>query len=384
MSKPAAEPFIAIACGGTGGHLFPGIAVAGVLRDKGCQVMLLVSEKSVDQESLKAADGLEVTTLSAVALQEGQARNAIAASWDSFRMLNRMFRKRKPSAVLAMGGFTSAAPILAGKLAGAATFLHEANSIPGRANRWLSPLVDQVFISFSMAALRLRNRSVMLTGMPVRPQFQDTEPGPACRIALSLRPEDPVLLITGGSQGASSVNSLVCEALPLFKDAMPELQFIHLTGTADVEKVRRAYASNGLRAVVFPFLTEMELALGAATVAVTRAGASSLAEMAAMRLPAILIPYPWAADDHQFFNARSFADSGAARLMPQRNLTAKALTDSVLEMVRNADAREVARKALDKWFFPNAAVDIANKIFRSIDGDAGVVDERSKLSFNPR
>ncbi|MDB6036907.1 MAG: UDP-N-acetylglucosamine--N-acetylmuramyl-(pentapeptide) pyrophosphoryl-undecaprenol [Verrucomicrobiales bacterium] len=384
MSNPASEPFIAIACGGTGGHLFPGIAVAGVLRDKGCQVMLLVSEKSVDQQSLKAADGLEVTTLSAVALQEGQARNAISASWDSFRMLSRMFRKRKPNAVLAMGGFTSAAPILAGKLAGATTFLHEANSIPGRANRWLSPFVDQVFISFSMAALRLRNRSVMLTGMPVRPQFPETEPGAACRIALSLRPDDPVLLITGGSQGATSVNSLVCEALPLFKEAMPSLQFIHLTGTEDVEKVRRAYKSNDLRAAVFPFLTEMELALGAATVAVTRAGASSLAEMAAMHLPAILIPYPWAADDHQYFNARSFADSGAARLMPQRNLTAKALAVAVLELIHNADAREAARRALDKWFFPNAATDIANKIFRSIDRNSGIVDEQSKLSLNPR
>jgi UDP-N-acetylglucosamine--N-acetylmuramyl-(pentapeptide) pyrophosphoryl-undecaprenol N-acetylglucosamine transferase len=384
MSKSATEPFIAIACGGTGGHLFPGVAVAGVLRDKGCQVMLLVSEKSVDQQSLKAADGLEVTTLSAVALQQGQTRSAISASWDSFRMLRRMFKKRTPSAVLAMGGFTSAAPILAGKLAGAATYLHEANSIPGRANRWLSPFVDQVFISFSMAALRLRNRSVMLTGMPVRPQFQETEPGAACRIALSLHPEDPVLLVTGGSQGASSVNGLICEALPLFKEAMPRLQFIHLTGTADVEKVRRSYVLNGLRAVVYPFLTEMELALGAATVAVTRAGASSLAEMAAMRVPAILIPYPWAADDHQYFNARSFADSGAARLMPQRNLTAKALTDSVLEMIRNDGARETTRTALDKWFFPNAASDIANKIFRSIDGNAGMADEPAKLSLNPR
>jgi UDP-N-acetylglucosamine--N-acetylmuramyl-(pentapeptide) pyrophosphoryl-undecaprenol N-acetylglucosamine transferase len=384
MSNSSSEPFIAIACGGTGGHLFPGIAVAGVLRDRGCQVMLLVSEKSVDQQSLKAADGLEVTTLSAVALQEGQTRNAISTSWDSFRMLSRMFRKRRPNAVLAMGGFTSAAPILAGKFAGAATFLHEANSIPGRANRWLSPFVDQVFISFSMAALRLRNRSVMLTGMPVRPQFQETEPGAACRIALSLRPNDPVLLITGGSQGASSVNSLVCEALPLFKQAMPSLQFIHLTGTDDVEKVRRAYESNDLRAAVFPFLTEMELALGAATVAVTRAGASSLAEMAAMHLPAILIPYPWAADDHQYFNARSFAESGAARLMPQRNLTAKALADAVMELIRNVDAREAARQALDKWFFPNAATDIANKIFPSIDRNPGIVDEQSKLSLNPR
>ena len=382
MSNSSSEPFIAIACGGTGGHLFPGIAVAGILRDKGCQVMLLVSEKSVDQQSLKAADGLEVTTLSAVALQEGQTRNAISASWDSFRMLSRMFRKRKPNAVLAMGGFTSAAPILAGKFAGAATFLHEANSIPGRANRWLSPFVDQVFISFSMAALRLRNRSVMLTGMPVRPQFQETEPGAACRIALSLRPDDPVLLITGGSQGAVSVNSLVCGALPLFKQAMPSLQFIHLTGTEDVEKVRRAYESNELRAAVFPFLTEMELALGAATVAVTRAGASSLAEMAAMHLPAILIPYPWAADDHQYFNARSFADSGAARLMPQRNLTAKALADAVLEWIRNANAREVAQRALDKWFFPNAALDIANKIFPSIGRNPAVADEQSRLSLN--
>jgi UDP-N-acetylglucosamine--N-acetylmuramyl-(pentapeptide) pyrophosphoryl-undecaprenol N-acetylglucosamine transferase len=244
--------------------------------------------------------------------------------------------------------------------------------------------VNQVFISFSMAASRLRNRSVTLTGMPVRPQFQNTEPGPACRIALGLRPDAPVLLITGGSQGATSINSLVCEALPLLKGAMRDLQFIHLTGTQDVDKVRRVYESNGTRAIVLPFLTEMELALGAATVAVSRAGASSLAEMAAMHLPAILIPYPWAADDHQSYNAQSFADSGAAKLMPQRILTAKALADAVVDLARNKDSHESARRALDKWFFPSAASDIADKIFPSINRSGGIVNEPARLSFNPQ
>ncbi len=384
MKAPSQEPFIAIACGGTGGHLFPGIAVAEVLRDKGCQVMLLISEKAVDQQSLKSADGLEVQTLSAVALQEGQTRRAMLASWNSFRMLNRLFRKRKPRAVLAMGGFTSAAPIFAGKLAGAATFLHEANSLPGRANRWLAPFVNQVFISFSMAASRLRNRSVTLTGMPVRPQFKDTEPGAACRIALGLRPNGPVVLITGGSQGASSINSLRLRSIAVTQGAMPELQFIHLTGNQDVAKVRRAYESSGSRAVVLPFLTEMELALGAATVAISRAGASSLAEMAAMHLPAILIPYPWAADNHQFYNAQSFADSGAAKLMPQRILTAKALADAVICFVRDEESHEKARRALDKWFFPGAAVEIAEKIFPSIHTKKGVVNGSARLGFNPQ
>src|SRR5438034_2074135 len=149
----------------------------------------------------------------------------------------------------------------------------------------------------------------------------------SCRVNLGLDADRPVLLVMGGSQGASAVNHLVSQSLALLSTQSPDLQFLHLTGAGDFKKVGDAYAARKMKAVVRPFLTEMELALGAATVAVSRAGASSLAEMAAMQLPAVLIPYPAAADNHQFYNAKAFADAGAALLLEQTTATASQLVE---------------------------------------------------------
>src|SRR5262249_27696830 len=152
-------------------------------------------------------------TLPAVALQKGDVAAFLRGAWQSYKLCRREFQKRAPNAVLAMGGFTSAPPILVGKRLGAATFVHEANAVPGRANRWLGPFVDEVFLAFSAAGRRLSAHSTAVTGMPVRSHFRasDTQ---ACRMALGLEPERPVLLITGGSQGASGINNLVRAALP--------------------------------------------------------------------------------------------------------------------------------------------------------------------------
>src|SRR5688572_9166373 len=202
------QPFIAIACGGTGGHLFPGMAVAEVLQQKGCDVALLISPKQVDQEAAKSASDMKVITLPAVALQHGDVAGFLRGAWKSYRVCRSEFRKRAPKAVLAMGGFTSAPPILAGKRTGAATFVHEANAIPGRANRWLGHLVDEVFLAFPAAGCRISAQNTTVTGMPVRSNVRPSDAG-ACRMALGLTPDRPVLLITGGSQGASGINELI-------------------------------------------------------------------------------------------------------------------------------------------------------------------------------
>src|SRR4051794_28293857 len=141
MSDLNPTPTIAVACGGTGGHLFPGLAVADVLQQWGCEIALLVSKKEVDQEAVKSAAAMTVMALPAVALQNGEWLRFVRGCWQSYRQCRSAFHKLRPRAVLAMGGFTSAPPVLAGKSCGAAAFLHESNSIPGRANRWLSPWV---------------------------------------------------------------------------------------------------------------------------------------------------------------------------------------------------------------------------------------------------
>lgn len=356
---------MAIACGGTGGHLFPGLAVAEVLQQWGCEIALMVSTKEVDQEAVKSAAGMRIIPLPAVALQNGRIVRFLQGFWQSYRLCRKAFSERKPQAVLAMGGFTSAPPVVAGNYWRASTFLHESNSIPGRANRWLAPWVDEVFVGFPETGRRLSNQVVRFTGTPVRPQFRPTAPE-ACRMALGLQPSQPVLLVMGGSQGARGINQLLQGALPELTRLAPELQYLHLTGPDDVQTMQAAYAQHGRRAVVRPFLTEMDLALGAASLAVNRAGASSLAELAAMQTPSILVPYPHATDNHQFHNARAFADSGAALLLEQTSTSPAQMAATILELLRNSSAQASMRQALARWHFPAAAEEIAAQIFARV------------------
>jgi UDP-N-acetylglucosamine--N-acetylmuramyl-(pentapeptide) pyrophosphoryl-undecaprenol N-acetylglucosamine transferase len=361
MPAHSSKPFVAIACGGTGGHLFPGLAVAEALLARGSDVLLLVSPKEVDQQAVQSATGVHVAVLPAVGLTRGRWGQFVTGFWNSFRTAKKLFRQRPPQAVLGMGGFTSAPPVLAGKACGAVTFLHESNTIPGRANRWLAHVVDQAFVGFPSTVGRLHHVNIVATGTPVRAQFQPAD-ADACRLALGLLPGQPVLLVMGGSQGASGINELVLQALPALTDAAPELQFIHLTGPNDLEKVRSAYAAHPCRAMVRAFLTEMELALGAATLAVSRAGASTQAEVAAVRRPAILVPYPFAADNHQFHNARALVDAGAALLLEQETADGRSLAALVLDLLRDEARRIAMSEAAGRLHSPHAAEMIAEKM----------------------
>src|ERR1035438_3197454 len=173
-----ASPRVVIACGGTGGHLFPGLAVAEALVLRGCRVMLAVSPKEVDQQALERISGMEICVLPAVGLARGGELAFVRGFVRSFRAARKLFQAPLPQAALAMGGFTSASPILAARRSGARTFLHESNTIPGRANRWLSWGVHQAFVGFPSAVGRLHNRRVTVTGTPVRPQFPAADPHP--------------------------------------------------------------------------------------------------------------------------------------------------------------------------------------------------------------
>jgi UDP-N-acetylglucosamine--N-acetylmuramyl-(pentapeptide) pyrophosphoryl-undecaprenol N-acetylglucosamine transferase len=364
MTAPETKtPFVAIACGGTGGHLFPGLAVAGELKKRGCKIALLISPKDVDQQAVKSAQGFEVFTLPAVGLQNWNYFSFAKSFWKSFCAARKIFKQNKPDAVLAMGGFTSAPPVLAARKFGAKTFLHESNAIPGRANRFLARFVDEAFVGFSETIARLRAKKISVTGTPVRPQFQPRDAA-ECRAALGLDPNRSVILVMGGSQGASGLNEMILSVLPLL--AGKNWQWLHLTGANDFEKVKAVYTAQKLKAVVKPFLAEMDLALGAATIAVSRSGASSLAEIAAMCLPSLLVPYPTAADNHQFVNARAFEKTGAAKLLEQKNSTPEKVAALLGELVENHSTRSVMQSALAQWHAPKAAEQIAENILSAI------------------
>jgi len=361
MTSLDARPRIAIACGGTGGHLYPGMAVAEQLLRRGCAVTALISSKDVDQQAIQSIAGVEVATLPAVGLTRGRYLSFISGFIRSYRKASRTFQAVTPHAVLAMGGFTSAPPLLAGRRLGSRTFLHESNAVPGRANRWLSWVVDRAFIGFASAAGKLHSRDIVVTGTPVRDQFQLRDPVD-CRTALGLDPGEPVVLVMGGSQGASGLNRLVTQTLPQLREK--GWQWLHLTGNAEFEQVQKAYSALNVRAVVHRFLNAMELALGASTVAISRAGASSLAELSAMRLPAVLVPYPAAVDNHQFFNAKAFEQTNAARLLQQHNGTPHLLASLLTELVENTSERQKIKGGLERWHSPSAAANIAENILQ--------------------
>lgn len=365
MENKTPTPSVVIACGGTGGHLFPGLAVAEELLMRRCQVTLMVSPKDVDQQAVKAVRGMDVVTLPAIGLQRGQYLKFFLKFWQSRKLCMDRFRQQKPHAVLAMGGFTSVAPILAGRSFGAKTFLHDSNTIPGRANRWLAPKVNQAFTWFPQTEAHLKAPKVMSVGMPVRTQFEPLDPA-GCKTALGFNAQKPLLLVMGGSQGARGVNELMLRTLPNLTLMAPDLQYLHLTGADDFERVKAGYALHKAKAIVRPFFSEMELAMGAASAAISRAGASSLAEIAAMRLPSVLIPFPQAADNHQYHNARAFVDSNAARLMEQKDGRPEALNLVLLELIGNRSTREAIGYALGKWHTPRAAANMAETILQSV------------------
>lgn len=353
---------VAIACGGTGGHLFPGLAVAEELSSRGTEVLLLVSTKDVDQRALRNhRESYRIEALPVVGFSGGNLPSFLLASWQGYRRVRRLFDSWMPAAVVAMGGFTSAAPVLAGRRRGAFCFLHESNAYPGRANRWLARIADECFLGFAAAAPVLSSCRTSVTGTPVRAAFRRVNTAEA-RMELGLAPDRPVLLVMGGSQGAHGVNQLAVAAMPALAIRYPELQFCHVTGPADSETVRAAYAAAGVPALVFPFSDRMDLLLAAASVAISRSGASSLAEIAAVRVPSVLLPYPAATDDHQRLNAAEFVAAGAARMLDQRTATPEQVAALVGGMLDDAVLSGKMRDALAALDAPGAAVHIADGV----------------------
>lgn len=364
---------VAIACGGTGGHLFPGIAVGDALVARGCEVTLLVSPKEVDQTAVKSAYGMDVESLSMI----GLAGNPLKFGCKFIRSTNscrKLFFKKPPAAVLAMGGFTSLPPVIVGKIMGAKIFLHEANAVPGRAVRMLSSFADEVFVQFPDSLPRVLGVNVRATGLPVRATMEPV-PKADARTVLGLADDLPVLLIMGGSQGAEAINRAVLGSLPYLAKLLPKIQFIHLTGNRNSDPIRLAYDTLGLRAVVRPFLTEMEYALGAADLVISRAGASSLAEFSSMELPAILVPYPSAVDDHQRLNARTFVEMGAARCFHQKQLTPSLLTQQLKELLGRPVKLKKMGEAMKQWKSDCATEEVVKRIYEVCGWESSEEDD---------
>src|SRR5213592_998897 len=332
-----------IACGGTGGDLFPGIAVAEVLRERGHDVMLLVSEKDIDALALSGRENFRVEKLPTVGLPSPFSPaffGFLRRFYESLALCRSIYRTFKPEVVLGMGGFTSTAPVLAGRIRGIPTFIHESNAVPGKANRLTARIVRAVMLGFKECAPFFPKTNTEFTGTPVRTDLVRLDRADARR-KLGLQEELTTLLVMGGSQGASGINQALIKALP-FLQGVP-LQVIHLSGTRDERLVADNYRRENVPAYIGAFHHRMEEVYSAADLVVARAGAASLAEFAGFSLPGILIPFPYAADDHQTRNAEIYARADAAILLKESELSGELLARKIHELMQ--DRQRIERMA---------------------------------------
>lgn len=309
-----------LAGGGTGGHLFPAVALAQQLlaEDPDARVHFVGTARGLEARVLPQL-GLPLTTID---IEGVVGRGWRAKLWllpkllGSVRQSLRVLDRFHPDVVVGVGGYASAPALLAALLRRVPTLIHEQNAWPGLTNRLLAPWVDRVCLSITDADRAFHRGRVVATGNPLRSGMEECPPLPE---------NGPSLLVFGGSRGARAINDLLLGALPALEGLRDRLRIRHQTGSEDLERVRQGYRDAGWEAEVTPFIDDMAAAYRDAQLVLCRAGATTIAELTACGRPALLIPYPFAAGDHQSANARALARRGAALMLPQAELTPELL-----------------------------------------------------------
>lgn len=352
---------IAIACGGTGGHTFPGIATGGVLVSRGREVEVLSAGRAIEGATLKGWEG-EVFPTNA---PKSPARHPLALAASILRTV-RHFRRKRPDALLAMGSYASLPPVVAARLLRIPVVLHEANAVMGKSISTLAGFASAVAVSFPVGpSFKGLGRKIVKTGLPVRVSLLGQQPLDCFGGATGADPAATVF-VTGGSQGAYEMNKRVADALAALagRPGAPRFRVLHQSGNHDgaAEDMRRRYAAAGIEARVFDFLPEMGGAYKAADLVIARAGAATCAEIALFGKPALLIPLPTAVRDHQFLNARHLADAGAAVVMRQEDCSPEALADAVAPLLSNAARRAAMAAAAKSLAVPDAAERLADLV----------------------
>jgi UDP-N-acetylglucosamine--N-acetylmuramyl-(pentapeptide) pyrophosphoryl-undecaprenol N-acetylglucosamine transferase len=353
--KPVA---VVIAGGGTGGHLYPGIAVARELLRRMPEVVVTFAGTARGIESrVIPREGFELDVIRSAGLKGASLAGLMRGvgllplgGLDAWRVIS----KRRPDLVIGVGGYSSGPVVLAAAARGIPTLLLEQNAVPGLTNRLLARVVQAAAVTFESTVPFFRGRG-FVSGNPVRPEFlaSETPDDRARRAAADPRPAR--VLIFGGSQGAHAINMAMVEAAPRLAAGHGGLAITHQTGPRDLERVRDGYVQAGLDARVEPFLYEMEREMSGADLVVCRAGATTIAELTAAGKPAILIPLPTAADDHQRKNAEILAQAGAAELIAQRDLTGAHLAGRIVALLQDPAALAGMAASARRFARPDAA-----------------------------
>ena len=352
---------VIIAAGGTGGHIFPGIAIANEFkrRDPETQVLFVGTPRGLESKIVPPEgfqlELIEVGQLKGVGLFE-KIKSLVGLPM-SFIAARRILKRFRPDVVVGVGGYSSGPTLLMAAIKRVPTMVVEPNAMPGFTNRVLARLVDAAALTFEDAR-RYFGRKGVVTGNPVRGDF--------AKLPKKVRGDKLHVLIFGGSQGARAINTAVIEALPSMVTRNSELSITHQTGEQDYESVAKGYRESGFQgAEVKPFVHDMAAQFERADVLICRAGATTCAEVASAGKAAIFIPFPFATDDHQRKNAEAFEKAGAGRLILQRDLTGERLARelfALLDEPGRIDRMETASRQLGRRDSAERAVDLAMKV----------------------
>ena len=365
----ATPPFRAIiACGGTGGHLFPGLAVAETLHERGHEVLLFVSEKEIDATALAAHPEFRSEKLPSIGMPTILVSPAfirfLRRCVESYRQCSAIYRRYRPSVVLGMGGFTSTAPIIAARMRHLPCFIHESNAIPGRANRLAAKFASRVLLGFEDCRANFPGVDCIVTGTPVRRNLGNPLERSVAAKLFGLDPSRPILLVTGGSQGAGGINQALFRTAPLL--AHTGLQIIHITGKNDDRLAAANYQRDEIPHFVAPFHHHMEELYSCADLVISRAGASSLSELSLFGLPSLLIPYPHATDDHQRVNAEISVRAGASVMAAEKEIVPEVFAATISNLLQDPARRAGMSDAAKRLTPGSAAANVADVMERAV------------------
>jgi len=338
--------------GGTGGHVFPALAVARVLRQRGHTVRFLGTAEGLEAKLVPQAgfeiDFIRIGGLNRVGVMR-QLRTLAQLPASVFSAMG-VLRRQKPAAVFSMGGYVAGPVMLAALLCRVPLVVMEPNAVPGFANRRVARYVDKALVGFSDTTRWFPKDRTEITGLPVRQEFFDIA-GKAAKVEGGLF----TVLITGGSRGARTLNRASRESWVLFRDHRVPFRLIHQTGAVEHERLASEFAASGLEGEVVPFIQDMASAFSRSDLIVGRAGAGAVAEIAAAGMPSLLVPLPFAADDHQRKNAEALVDAGAARIVLDNELTGERLFREVEELRNHPHRLADLRRQVRRFAKPGAA-----------------------------
>jgi len=358
---------IALAGGGTGGHLTPGMAVAEQLIDIDSRVKLafLGSGRPVEKHLLGAV-GYELVELRAVSSPRSIGQwvrfpLGLALGWCDAK---RAIRERQPDALVALGGYAALLPALVAAKRGVPVIVLEQNSIPGKTNRLIARRAVETIVQWDATVSHFDSPDrVSVLGNPVRREAMALDRAEACR-RLGLSPDKRTLVVLGGSQGAVPLNELIFGALPQLAELADRVQIAHSVGDLGYDAAVTAYADSPIQVSLHRFVDDVGALNGCADVAVSRAGATTLAELTANGIPSVLVPYPHAAEDHQYLNATLLSDAGAAICRRQSDWSADALAQQLVDLLTDDVKRSAMGQAALAIGRPDAAMVVAHRVMR--------------------